>query len=455
MIRGYPARPTVRPGGTLTLHVSTDAPRFRVEFHRCGDRLEFEGSSGWLPGQWAPDHLPFQDWGEDGVGLDGERLPGWPAYRFPVPDWRSGVYLAALIADGDRRPVGTADGREGRALFVVRPASAEASILYKLPLLTYHAYNQVSEDPYDPVTRRGGWCLYTVPEPKDLRVAVPPTVSLRRPGGGTGGTPWDMFNTDPYDPTPRQTFVHWDAPFVTWLEAAGYGVDYCTDLDVHDDCDLLSPYRLLLSVGHDEYWSDAMRANVCRYVDRGGNAAFFSGNAVWWRVAFDSEHAFRRVHSWSDAPAPGEPENALTGVSFRNGGERNLRDDPTPVGYRVQHAEHWVYSGTGLRDGDVFGASVVGYECDGAEFDRADLARGVSVRPTGRDGTPPTFVILGVGDVGARGWGMGNRAATMGLHHGRAGTVFTAGTTDWARVLASGKAPAVETITRNVLDRLG
>jgi hypothetical protein len=34
------------------------------------------------------------------------------------------------------------------------------------------------------------------------------------------------------------------------------------------------------------------------------------------------------------------------------------------------------------------------------------------------------------------------------------GTVFTAATTDWARVLAGGSSPAVERITRNVIDRL-
>jgi hypothetical protein len=40
----------------------------------------------------------------------------------------------------------------------------------------------------------------------------------------------------------------------------------------------------------------------------------------------------------------------------------------------------------------------------------------------------------------------------MGLYT-RGGTVFTAGTTDWAHGLQSGDA-AVQKITRNVLDRL-
>ena len=47
---------------------------------------------------------------------------------------------------------------------------------------------------------------------------------------------------------------------------------------------LLSNYRLLVSVGHDEYWSEEMRDNVEAFLENGGNAAFLSGNTCWWAV---------------------------------------------------------------------------------------------------------------------------------------------------------------------------
>jgi hypothetical protein len=282
-------------------------------------------------------------------------------------------------------------------------------------------------------------------------------VSVLRPGGGSGGTPFDVFNPDPLDGrTPRQTFAHWDALAVAWLERNGYDVDFCTDLDLHGDAaaELLAPCRLLLSFGHDEYYSGRMRAALERFVARGGNVAFFGGNTCWWRVGFDEPFAFRRLRHWWREP--GRPENALTGVSFRHGGERPASASHSlPVGFRVQHADHWVYAGTGLRDGDVFGARrderLVGYECDGAHFERGRLGRG-PVRRNGCDGTPEDFAILGVGDVGASGWGEGNRAATLGLH-APAGTVFTASTTNWPRMLSRGS-PVVERMTHNVLERL-
>ena len=474
MIRGYVEQPSPRAGGPFTLHVSTDAPRFRVEFQRWGAGPVRCGGSGWLPGEDAPAHLPFQDWGEPGVDLRGQPLAPWPGYPFEVPEhWRSGVYVAVLVeGDGagrDRTDPNrtTPDGREAKALFVVRPGpdAPTAPIQYKLPLLTYHAYNLIDGVAYDPGRQDGHWCLYNTPRPDALPRRVSPGVGLHRPGGGTGATPYDLSNFDPFDPTPRQTYAHWDARFVAWLERTGYVADYCTDVDLHrDGAGLLTPYRLMVSVGHDEYWSARMRDALDGFVTAGGNAAFFGGNTCWWRIVFHDDVTFSRVGFWHEV---GRPENTSIGVSFRNGGERDRDDHPVPVGYRVQHADHWVYAGTGLRDGDEFGGGpdeyLIGYECDGAEFDRADLAEGRAVRPTGRDGTPETFTILGVGDTRRSGaWGFGNGAATMGLF-GRSGSrsgirggiVFNAATTDWARVLTAGTTPVVERITRNVLDRLG
>ena len=146
MIQGYPAQPSLIPGDELTFHVSTDAPEFRVDFYRQGWTLAFKQSSGWLTGQNLPPHLPSQDWGEDGIGLHGEHLPGWPGYAFPIPaDWTSGVYIAMFVqGDGNGNVVNppdtsTPDAREAKALFVVKSATpgVNASILYKLPLLTY------------------------------------------------------------------------------------------------------------------------------------------------------------------------------------------------------------------------------------------------------------------------------------------------------------------------------
>lgn len=459
MIQGYPDRPAVRAGEKLRLHVSTDNPDkcFRIDFYRQGEALVKRGS---LDVQTGHDFAPLRHY---------ERW-GWPGYDFQIPhDWSSGAYIANLVEmDAQGEPIKnrqevSADGENAKALFVVKSSSPgqNAPILYKLSLTTYHAYNY-----------SGGGNLYMGEWFKDTGTKKRVNkVSIHRPGGGTGGAipnfgaSNNLSNSfDPYDEgSPRQTFAHWDVPFIAWLERNHYRVDYCTDLDLHEERDLLTPYQLLLSVGHDEYWSDEMRAHVEAFIRQGGNVAFLSGNTCWWHIEFcdfarcadDKLHptAFiRDFKSWKK-----NPENSLTGVSYRNAGGwwTGERD---PVGYTVQNADHWVFEGTGLRNGDVFGAGehLVGYECDGALF---TLDNNGFPIPTGEDGTPSDFVILGVGELADNGWqfearenqNQEPRAATMGLYT-RGGIVFTAATTDWTRVLNINT--HVDRITRNVLDRL-
>lgn len=452
MIRGYPRWPSVRPGERLVLHVSTDQPAFRVEVYRQGATLVPMGRLGperW-PGHAVPDGPPDRDW-------------GWPGYEVTIPaDWPSGAYVAMLVeigADGrERRPdLTTADGTEAKALFVVRSPrpGADTPILYKLAWATYQAYNGTG---YGSLYAEAVWA----------RHAARPgfKVTTRRPGGGTGGVVMPGDAPDVYDPTSRrQTFAHWDIPFIRWFEAAGYRADYCTDLDAHREPDLLGPYRLLLSVGHDEYWSDAMRDHVEAFIAGGGNVAFFSGNICGYRIHFtDGDTAFTSakvrqsgtdVAPWAldDWQATGRPETRLTGTTFRlAGGWWDGRRET--VGYTVQHADHWVYEGTGLRDGQVFGDDpgfpLVGYEADGAAFVRR---HGLALA-TGEGGTPGSFAILGVAELG-EGWvrSFPHAAATMGVYTSDGGgIVFNGATTDWPCLLARSR--HVDRITRNVLDRL-
>jgi len=448
MIRGYPHHASVAPGESLILHIATDAPRFRIAFHRWADGFIHMRQTGWIDGQYAEPQGAADDW-------------QWPQYAFDIPrDWPSGVYIAHL-QEPEAAPLDLA-ATSAAALFVVRGAG-RGKLLYKVPLATYHAYNCC-----------GGGCFYVnhtwSHDPPGARV------SLQRPGGGIGGDTWGAL--DHYDlSSPRQTFAHWDARFIRWLYRNGYDPAFCTDLDIHDDPDLCSRYRLVLSVGHDEYWSETTRDRIEAHVAGGGNAAFFGANLCWWRIhVVDGGRALvchqggskGALDHWWPATGAARPEDALTGVSYRHGG--GWWDGPRETsGYIVQEPDHWVFAGTGLRRGDAFGKEtsppLVGYECDGAPLEWIDEERGL-VRLSSlaeQCGTPPGFRVLAAGVLG-HGWqerpprerhaaGEGVHAATMGVFS-RHGTVFTAGTTDWAQVLGSGQDPRVDRITRNVLDRL-
>ena len=84
---------------------------------------------------------------------------------------------------------------------------------------------------------------------------------------------------------------------------------------------------------------------------------------------------------------------------------------------------------------------------------RSGVARRVA-RATGRDGTPPSFTVLGTAELGPR-WSTTSLrpVATMGTYASSSGgTVFNGATTDWPLLLDLDS--NVARITRDVLDRL-
>jgi hypothetical protein len=193
---------------------------------------------------------------------------------------------------------------------------------------------------------------------------------------------------------------------------------------------------------------------------------------------------------WSD-PLVGRPETETIGLTFTRGGYARV-GQATPRasgGYTVQRPEHWVFEGTGLRYGDVVGASatVVGYEVDGCDLEYVDG----HLHPTGDDGAPLDLEVLAVAPAhllsisaerceappalwasveppGDLEWvasilfgsdapehtdRITNGHAVMATFTRGRGTVFNAGSANWCYGL--GADPVVEAITRNVVARLG
>ncbi|NDL61099.1 hypothetical protein F7O44_28925 [Phytoactinopolyspora sp. XMNu-373] len=372
-----------------------------------------------------------------------------------------------------------------RLFFVVKASAPSSRMLLSVAVSTYEAYNG-----WSPIaTGMLGKSLYDgfpdppsatgqVSEHNDDLVERAHVVSCQRP-----------------NPLWVQFFERWEGRFLAWAESEGFTVDCCTSVDLHREPELLSRYQLLLSVGHDEYWSKQMRDNVEEFVVRGGNVAFFSGNVCNWQIRFaDDDRQIicyrsplldpltgvendRVTTEWWSAPLD-RPPNFMTGVSTRNGAVHSMGDSflgktgpgarREDAAYEVCFPEHWVFDGVAFEDDGTFGRGqdIVGYETDAAEYTLTD--DGIP-RATGHDGTPEDFAILAHADLTSwRGHGMGGYA-TMGIFR-RNGTVFTAATTDWANGLCSSSAtqddgaskcvPASDTksavphTTRNVITRL-
>lgn len=491
-LEGYTEWTSYRPGDTVAVHCSSRFDSFSVEVARIGRERSPIWECHGLRGGWH--EAPA---GASSDGCD------WPvSFRFAIPlDASSGYYEIALRGS---EPGG--GEHEHLAFFVVRPpgGGSGASILLVLATNTYNAYND-----WGGQNLYTGGCRASFRRPMAPGFLKKPEPSVRYPNvedredpehehfrewaASSGLSRWSG----------SAGWHNWERVFVAWAEREGYEVATAASSDLEDP-GVLEGHRLVVSVGHDEYWSWAMRDTLEAFIARGGNVAFLSGNAVFWQVRLEeegtamvchksvaadplaaTEHGGRLTTMWS-AAAVGRPENQLTGVSFTRGGYVRMgRAVPRASGgYTVWRPEHWAFEGTGACYGDVIGAQarVVAYEVDGCELALSD-EDGRPV-PTGRDGTPREFTVLATaparlwsraelparyageeqGDLEAAAEAVLGEAspenvarlshnhAVMGTYT-RGGTVFTAGTTEWVYGLAGGD-PVIEQVTRNVLGRL-
>jgi hypothetical protein len=492
-VTGYCWPQSVRRGEQVSLHMSSSNARpVRVEIARVGGQRDvvFTSSSVATGAHETPKTA-------SSAGC------AWPVALTVDIDttWRSGYYEVIMeidVADKVRRDY---------AFFVVRPGSHER-IVVALATNTWHAYNDF-----------GGTNLYNGGTHVSMQRPMAPGYLHKPPGKGRRVT-----GTGEPDP---QNAAHvgyiqlnhlsgwagsagwpdWEQPFIAWAEREGFEIGVCTNADLEEHPEVLENASLYLSVGHDEYWSKGMRDTVERFIARGGNAAFFSGNTAMWQVRIEGSERDVMVGYkgffkddpfmgtarepevttiWSDAILA-RPENQMTGVTFTRGGYHRIGRNVSAGlgGYTVHRANHWIFDGTGLSYGEVLGsnATVVGYECDGCAFTYRD---GLPY-PTGEDGTPANFEILGTCPtqhftretaprppkpdepselqyIASRVFGTRDPVAMERIRHGHAvlgaytndvgATVVTSGSTDWAHGLRE-RDPQIEQITRNVLTTLG
>ena len=507
-------------GDQVAVHCSSRADSFGVEVARIGIRHDVV---------WRQSGIRVADQHPEQLGDVDEAWAGgcdWPV-GFVIPterSWPSGFYYIRLIAEadgeanrsGDRQP----ERSVGDAFFVLRPRPGRRdNPLLVLATNTWNAYNQW-----------GGRCLYsgarTVSFARPLERGYlhrPATADPTLPDGFDGrvanidGDPehraLQRYQADGHWPlwTGSAGWHNWERRFVAWAEHTGRPIDVAVNADLEFHPEVLDGATGLLSVGHDEYWSWAMRDTVDSWVEAGGHWAVFSGNTCFWQVRFTDEGRSMVCHrssarrtddvadrprmtgSWSD-PLVGRPENTTTGLSFTRGGYHRMglavaEGDGT---YTIHRPDHWALSGTGLATGDRLGAErfIVAYEVDGCDLVTVDGRP----QPTGVDGTPADLTVIATaparlisiteerceapealwasvdppGDlesIAAMLFGddrpehidriAAGHAVLATFDQGK-GDVFNAGTTDWAYGLdpPDDPDPSVAAITHNVLDRL-
>ena len=391
-LAGYADRVSVLPGQPFRLFVTATAPSFTVRAFRLG---WYGGAQARLV--WQSGHLPGHRQPAPTVGPGHLVTTSWtPSVRVTTAGWPAGAYLLLLT---DIR---------GRAKYVpltVRSAATRGRLVIVNAVATYQAYNAW-----------GGWSLYHGPD-------------------GGFATRASMVSYDrPYDDNGARILTRYEQGTISQAERLGLPLAYLTSVDLDTDPGVLAGARGVVSLGHDEYWTTAMRAAVTRARDSGTNLAFLGANAVYWRVRFaargavpdrvlvgyksaaaDPMHGPSTTTMWRSAPFP-DPENSLVGSLYEC--------FPANGALVVRDPGFFLFAGTGARAGSAYPGLI------GPEINRAYPIGGtpaglqvvahspVRCGPTGSTASDVTYYTTasgaGVLAVGTMGWDKAVRGASPG-----------------------------------------
>jgi hypothetical protein len=418
-INGYASEVSVLPGAVLHLHVSSaPASRYRVEIYRLG----------WYDGAGARLMACVPSCGGDEAGTayptpspnpqTGEVVAGWPVTdTVPIGgDWTSGYYVARLV-----RTSGYRAGYAADVPFIVRETpGTDSTILVVAPVNTWEAYNGW-----------GGKSLYAYNS------------------GGVAAT--EVSFDRPFTTSTAMLPFRYEYPLVRFLERGGYDVSYTTDADVDADPGELLTHQLVITAGHDEYWSSTMRDAYEAARDAGTNLAFLGANTGYWQMRYADDR--RAIVEYRSAAADPEPDPASKTVRFRDlqpprpecsllgvestgfGSEDTVVAPFDVVVADGAAADPWL-AGTGLHPGSVV-PGIGGYEWD-------------SIQP---GCTHPGLKLLFHGNSGGEPLDAVRYTARSGAR------VFSAGSIDFAWGLdgfSSGQTsdPALERFMANALNDL-
>lgn len=84
-------------------------------------------------------------------------------------------------------------------------------------------------------------------------------------------------------------------------------IAHISDFELEDYANIKNT-KILILIGHSEYWTRRARKNFDRFVLEGGHAIIASGNTMWWQIRYNEDHSAMTVYKVSGATLQDDPE---------------------------------------------------------------------------------------------------------------------------------------------------
>jgi len=405
---GYAWPKFVRSGEEAEFRVHSVEP-YKLELWRYGWQPEFVRSLGWHD-EHGPRAVmqvtPDGDYTQTGVKWNSVGYVSATHRQYVKAPERSGLYYFRAS---------TASGRRFSFPWIVAPAKPAAHIAVLASSINWNAYNAF-----------GGRSNYINAD------ALPPTPIVnsrtelpryQRAEFGTWGyrayAPLSFERPEPYndiafeeritDPLEGRQSCHL-APaewrLFGWLEREGFPYDLYAEQQLDDGTLDLSKYQVLMISVHPEYWTRKMYDRVKHWVfNEGGRLMYLGGNGLNCEVELSADGAMFVRNGAITSLSPSGMGGAESRFAMRHESEANLlgvvfteAGVMTSAPYRVVDHNHWVFEGTGLNQGEIFGEKCLHQRCPGGasghETDKVSpsspknvhvLAKGMNVNDGGAE----------------------------------------------------------------------
>jgi N,N-dimethylformamidase beta subunit-like protein len=358
---------------------------YRLSLWRYGWKKEFVRLLGWFDehGPRAVMQItPDGDYTRTGVGWNRQGYGSPHHTQLVTAPERSGLYYFHVKGES---------GAFFSFPWVVAPASPQAVIAVLASTNTWNAYNNlggrsnyINADKLPPqptVNARLDLPRYAADSLHTWRFAdheyAP--LSFERPELGNH-IPENVDVTDPIEGRLACGMAPAEWRLLGWLEREGYNYDVYSEFQLHSGQLDLDAYKILILNVHPEYWSRTMYHRVKAWVyERGGHLMYLGGNGLNCEIEFLDEgtlHFKTHLHSVEGSLGMADPTNPE--VWYESRFHRTVESEANLLGvvctasgimtaapYRVVEASHWVFAGTDLRNGDVFGTASLQERCHG------------------------------------------------------------------------------------------
>ncbi len=148
--------------------------------------------------------------------------------------------------------------------------------------------------------------------------------------------------------------------FLGWLEREKFDHDLYSETQFHRNAFNLDAYKVLIITTHPEYWTQNMYQTLKKWVyEGGGKLMYLGGNGLNCEVEILENNTMKVKNGDARKMEKGKKESRfhlyneseanLLGIVFSNEGIM------TAAPYEVVNSNHWIFSGTGLKKGDLFG----------------------------------------------------------------------------------------------------